>query len=232
MSQTQQLLGLASPPIGIAFLDQAPVGVRQWDGSAAPAGCAFWRQAMSGKTFYTVPSDHYNCAVGSYTHGVSLPEERAAELEQTVGFMVSSGYIKMDEVPSIPARKSAPAAVAYGPVDGLPFDPDVVVVAAPPGTAMMLYEAAVRSGAVDMLASVLGRPGCAGLPLTGQTGKAALSFGCKGNRIFTGLPDSDLYFFVPGPAWPGVEEKLGEILSANAAMAAHYDGKKEQFPIL
>jgi len=26
----------------------------------SPSGCSFWRLAASGRTFYTVPGDHYN----------------------------------------------------------------------------------------------------------------------------------------------------------------------------
>ena len=44
----------------------------------------FWEKAMSGHTFYTGPSDHYNCAVGSYTHSIALPAERAHELNDTM----------------------------------------------------------------------------------------------------------------------------------------------------
>ncbi|MBM3734998.1 MAG: hypothetical protein FJW39_04360 [Acidobacteria bacterium] len=232
MENVQSLLGLTSPPIGIAFLDSAPEGIKQWDGAAAPAGCAFWRQAMKGETFYTVPADHHNCAVGSHTHAISLPPERAKELEETIGFMVSNGYIRMEEVPAIPTQKTQPAAVAYGPVGATAFKPDVVIIAAPAATAMLVYEAAVRAGACDMSASILGRPGCAGIPFASQTGKAGLSFGCKGNRTFTGLGDGELYFFVPGASWDAVAAELPAVAGANRTMGAYYTQKQSQFPIL
>jgi uncharacterized protein (DUF169 family) len=187
---------------------------------------------MIGKAFYTDPAQHYNCAVGSYTHSIALPAERAKELEDTVGFMVSNGYVRMEEVPGIPTLKKAPAAVAYAPVDQANFQPDVVLVAANPGQAMMLYEAALRAGVGQALTNVIGRPGCAVLPLTQQTGAAALSFGCKGNRTFTGIGDSQMYFAVPGEAWPKVVDSLGATVESNRAMSAHYDRQAELFPIL
>lgn len=238
MSSVQQLLGLAAPPVGVAFLDAPPIGVARWDGGAAPAGCAFWKQAMNGKTFYTEQADHHNCAVGSHTHAIPLPAGRAKELEATVGFMVSSGYLRMEEVPGIPTLKSTPAVIAYGPADhqqgqsAPAFKPDVVMVAANPGQAMMLYEAALRAGVGQALTSVLGRPGCASLPLAIETGLTAMSFGCKGNRTFTGIGDGEMYFVVPGAAWPKVTEALGPVLAANQAMASHYDSKAAQFRIL
>lgn len=231
----QHLLGLAAPPVGVAFLDAPPPGVARWEGGAAPAGCAFWKQAMSGKTFFTEPAHHHNCAVGSHTHAIPLPPDRAQELEETVGFMVSSGYLRMEEVPGIPTLKSTPAVVAYGPADQPQqggFAPDVVIVAASPAQAMLLYEAALRAGAGKALTNVLGRPGCAALPLAMDSGVAGLSFGCQGNRTFTGIGDAEMYFVVPGAAWPKVVEALGPVLAANRAMASHYDSKAEQFRIL
>jgi len=37
-----------------------PAGVPNFTGTE-PSGCSFWRLAASGRTFYTVPGDHYNC---------------------------------------------------------------------------------------------------------------------------------------------------------------------------
>lgn len=232
MANVQELLGLSAPPVAVAFLDAPPAGVPKWDGGAAPAGCAFWKQAMNGKAFYTVQADHHNCAVGSHTHAIPLPPARARELEDTVGFMVASGYLRMEEVPGIPTLQSSPAVVAYGPADQLPLAPDAVILAASPAQAMMLYEAALRAGVGQAFTSVLGRPGCASLPLAIQTGTTAMSFGCQGNRTFTGIADGQMYFVVPGPAWEKLADALGPVLAANRTMASHYDGKAEQFRIL
>src|SRR5262245_59784069 len=100
--RAQEILGLRRPPIAVAFLDVPPAGVPRWTGGAVPSGCTFWQKAMDGAAFYTLPADHYNCAVGSYTHKIGLPPERARELESTVGFMVQSRYLSMAEVPGIP----------------------------------------------------------------------------------------------------------------------------------
>src|ERR1041384_5130157 len=94
-------LGLTRRPIAIAFRDTPPPGVAAFTGTV-PSGCSFWRLASEGRTFFTVPADHYNCAIGAYTHNMPLPAERAKELDQTLGFMTSAGYVRMDEVPGIP----------------------------------------------------------------------------------------------------------------------------------
>ncbi|CAN5139313.1 hypothetical protein BH24ACT1_BH24ACT1_01320 [soil metagenome] len=216
-------LGLSGVPVAIAFLTDPPAGVARWDEGEVAAGCAFWRHARAGRTFYTESVDHRHCAVGSHVHGLSLPEGQAGDLPASIELMVSAGYLDPDEVPAIPTVANSPRYVAYGPAGQVPFDPDVVVVAATPAQAMMLHEASLRAGVTPMTAPVAGRPGCAVLPLAMQSGQSALSLGCAGNRITTGLDDSELYSAVPGGSWPAVVEALTDITAANQAMEAYYE---------
>jgi hypothetical protein len=88
-----QTLGLRRRPVAVTFRDAAPAGVTKFAG-IEPSGCSFWRIAATGRTFYTVAGDHYNCPIGSYTHNLALPPDRAPELEQTLSFMTSIGYLK------------------------------------------------------------------------------------------------------------------------------------------
>src|SRR5262249_9086324 len=126
--RVQELLGLRCPPLAVGFLNAAPAGLQRWDRGQVPAGCAFWQQAMEGHGFYTEPSDYYNCAVGSYTHGIELPAARAGELTETLEFMDRSQYVAMQEVPTIPKLAQAPRYVAYGPADEVTFEPDAVII--------------------------------------------------------------------------------------------------------
>ncbi len=142
-----ELLGLGKAAIAIGFFESPPPGVPRWEGGPVAAGCVFWEKAMSGQTFYTVASDHYNCAVGSYTHKIPLPAERAHELNDTIVFMAQNNYVATAEVPGIPTLAKSPGAVAYGPMDGAGFKPDVVLIAAKPAQAMLIYEAAIKAGA-------------------------------------------------------------------------------------
>lgn len=215
-------------PIAIAYLETPPPGVDRWDGGPVPAGCVFWSEAAKGRAFYTLPEDHYNCAVGSYTHNISLPDERAAELDQTLGEMVGAGYLDMAEVPGIPRLSASPAVVAYGPADEVSFVPDVVLVVADANQAMLLYEAALTAGIGAALAPVLGRPSCAVLPLTHNSGSMSMSLGCKGNRIFTQLGNDEMYVCVPGDRWSDLLQGLDRVTSANAAMASRYEAHRDQ----
>jgi len=215
--------------IAIGFFDSPPPGVPRWQGGAVPAGCVFWEKAMSGQTFYTLPADHYNCAVGSHTHSIPLPAERAHELNETIVFMARNNYVATEEVPGIPTLARAPGAVAYGPMEGAEFKADVVLIAVKPAQAMLIYEAALKAGAGGAIANALGRPACAVLPLAMASNQASLSLGCKGNRTFTGLPDEEMYVAIPGDKCKAVLEKLAEASEANAAMQRYYSDRKTQF---
>ncbi|MGH7353759.1 MAG: DUF169 domain-containing protein [Candidatus Rokuibacteriota bacterium] len=150
-----ETLDLRRRPVAVVFRPSPPAGVPKFDGTQ-PSGCSFWRLAMDGRTFYTVAADHYNCPLGSDTHTIALPPERAPELEQTLSLMASSGYIRMEEVPGIPRLPQAPGVVVYAPLGDTPVDPDVVLVVVRPGRVMLLQEAAIRAG-VGAEASLLGR---------------------------------------------------------------------------
>ena len=230
-SRSAEILGLSKPPIAIGFFASPPTGVPRWEGGSVAAGCVFWDKAMHGQTFYTVPSDHYNCAVGSYTHKIALPAERAQELNDTLAFMAENNYVATSEVPGIPTLGRSPGAVAYGPVDKAGFKPDVVLIAAKPAQAMLIYEAAIKAGAGSALTYALGRPACAVLPLTTAKGQTSISLGCKGNRTFTGLPDEEMYVAIPGDKWDVVIEKLTETHAANLAMEKCYLSRKTQFAV-
>ena len=102
-------------PVAVSYLDAPPAGVAKFSGTM-PSGCSFWSAAATGDGFYTVPGDHLNCPIGSYTHAIDLPAERAPELEGTLSLMASIGYVRMEEVPSIPRLPKTPACIVYTPL--------------------------------------------------------------------------------------------------------------------
>ncbi len=108
--------------MAVTFLDQEPEGVAKFSGSE-PAGCSFWRLAAAGRTFYTVPADHFNCAVGAYTHNIQLPPDRVQETETTLGMMFNLGYVRPEEVPGIPRLDKEPAAVSSRRLGMRPWRP-------------------------------------------------------------------------------------------------------------
>jgi uncharacterized protein (DUF169 family) len=209
---------LTGRPVAVGFLEAPPAGMEKFTGSA-PSGCSFWRLAAAGRSFYTVPADHFNCAVGAYTHSLPLSADRETETAETLEMMFRLGYVRPEEVPQIPRLRTPPAAVAYAPLGEASFAPDVVLFASQPASAMLLHEAAGRAG-ITAARTAFGRPTCMALPAALQAG-SVLSLGCIGNRVYTGLGDDQLYFVVRAKDLARLAEALETIASANRALGEY-----------
>ena len=220
---------LGRRPVAVAFLDAEPAGIMKFEGTE-PSGCSFWRLAAEGRTFYTVPENHFNCAVGAYTHNISLSPEREKETEQTLKMMFELGYVRPEEVPQIPRLAKGPKAVVYSPLGEAPLTPDVVLFACKPAGAMLLQEAANRAG-VSSVAPALGRPTCMALPASLQHG-AITSLGCIGNRVYTGLGEDELYVVLRGADLAKVAATLTTIGSANVALQDYAKRRRQQLSTL
>jgi uncharacterized protein (DUF169 family) len=212
-------------PVAVAYLERAPDGVKQFEGSE-PSGCSFWRLAADGRTFYTVPEDHFNCAVGAYTHNIALSPEREQETGITLKMMFDLGYVKPEEVPQIPRLSKTPAVVVYSPLGEAPAAPDVVLFACRPRSAMLLNEAANRAGVASGVPA-LGRPTCMALPASLQHG-AIFSLGCIGNRVYTGLSEDQMYFVVRGQDLQAIADALEVVNSANAVLSDYAMGRRQK----
>lgn len=215
MSQTslEELLSLTTPPIAITFVDVAPTGVPRV-AAAEAAGCGYWRRAAAGEVFYTVPDDHKSCPVGAHTHNVPLSPSEKEGLMALVQTMVGLEYLKMEEVGRIPTRKTPLEVAVYGPLAAAPLPPDVVLVRGKARQLMLLAEAAQAAG-VAGASPTMGRPTCAVVPEAINEARTSASFGCVGNRVYTGASDDEAYFAIPGPQLQVVEEKLAVIVRAN-----------------
>jgi uncharacterized protein (DUF169 family) len=71
----------------------------------------------------------------------------------------------------------------------------------------------------------MGRPACAVIPAAIETSRGALSLGCIGNRVYTGLGDDELYYAVPGPKLPDLLDKLETILHANRELESFHQSR-------
>ena len=218
-------LNLPHRPVAVSFLDVEPPAVEKFEGTQ-PSGCSFWKLASEGRVFYTVGADHFNCPIGSYTHNISLPESRAHELNDTLEFMTSIGYLRMAEVPVIPRLAETPGFVLYAPLGETPVDPAVVLFWGPPGRVMVLQEAAIRAGVAGQM-NTLARPTCMVLPAALSFGTVASS-GCIGNRVYTGLDEAELYVAVPGKDVGLVAEQTAVVRAANATLRQYHQERKRE----
>ena len=215
----QEILDLKQRPVAVSFRAEVPMGTEKFSGSE-PAGCSFWRLAAEGRTFSTVPSDHYNCPIGSYTHNIPLPEDRAKELPTVLGTMTQLGYLKMEEVPGIPVLPETPKNIIFAPLGNTPVDPDVVLFVAAASKLMLLEEAAIRAGAFSNL-PLLARPTCMAIPAALAHGMVT-SAGCIGNRVYTRIGDDEMYAAIPGRSLLQIADELETVASANLALAQYH----------
>ena len=208
-----ELLQLETPPVAIAFVDTPPAGVARVS-TPEPAGCGYWRRAAAGEVFFTTADDHKRCPVGAHTHHVPLTASEQDELMELVKTMVNLSYLRMEDVPKIARRSTPLQTVVYAPLRLAPIRPDVVLVRGNSRQLMLLAEAAEHAGVAGSTPA-MGRPTCAVVPESINVSRTAVSFGCVGNRVYTGASDGDSYFAIPGEHLAAVERSLATIVRAN-----------------
>ncbi len=217
----RNLLGLGSAPVALRFSDEQPGGIKRV-AKASPAGCGYWARAAQGESFYTEPSDHYNCTIGAHTHRVELPAEKQNEFEDVVGTFLKLSYIQESELPKIPQLSKTWKYASYEPLSQTAAQPDVVILRVNARQAMLLSEAGRLAG-VDAGQAAMGRPACAAVPVAVSTGLGLLSVGCAGNRVYTHLGDGEMYYFIAGSALQVLVNKLSVIAHANQALQQYHE---------
>lgn len=174
----QEALKLEAPPIAITFRKEAVPGVRPFaaatppataDGRTgkAPAGCVFWFKAVD-ETFSTAPEDHFNCGVGSVTHGLKRLEEILGD--EDVQCLLGSEWVSAGEAMELPVIRERPASIVYGPLAETPIDPDVVLIRVNAFQAMTIHDAFS-----DIVMAP--KPQCHIVPLARESAKIAMSTG-------------------------------------------------------
>jgi uncharacterized protein (DUF169 family) len=215
------VLGSESQLVAIAFRDTPPDGISRAPATAA-AGCAYWRLAAEGRAFYTIDEDHLGCPIGAHTHHVPMSEAKGRELEGMLGTMVQLRYLRREEVGAIPRRATPLKVAIYAPLASAPCLPDVVLVRGRAKTMMLVAEAAQSIGITGTTPS-LGRPTCAVIPAAIESGALAHSFGCIGNRVYTGASDDDSYAAIPGASLDAFTAALEVIAHANDELARFHE---------
>jgi uncharacterized protein (DUF169 family) len=222
-SALAELLQLNSAPVAISFVDAPPPGVPRIAASE-PASCGYWKRAAAGEVFFTVADDHKRCPVGAHTHNVPLSDAEQQELMGLVQTMVDLSYLKMAEVPQIPRRSAPMQAAVYAPLSAAPVAPDVVLIRGNARQLMLIAEAAQHAG-ISGTAPAMGRPTCAVIPESINSTRTAISFGCVGNRVYTGADDSEAYVAIPGAHLDRLISSLQTVVRANQALEEFHRGR-------
>lgn len=223
-------LGLESPPVALAFVDEAPAGV-QPARFEVPSACTFWRKAES-EVFFASAESHFNCPVGAMVMGFELPEAVGQQLMGLVGDMCGCEYLVAEEATAIPSVKRQTKGIVYGPLEHFPLVPDLILMWLTPRGAMIWNEATGTSQWTETAPSApTGRPGCAALPIALAGERPALSLGCIGMRTFTEVSDDRLLAVLPGGKADTFLEKLSGTVAANESMESYYRGRKAMIAV-
>ena len=221
------LLHLNQLPIGLAFVDTPPQGV-QHTGKRVPSACTFWRLAEQG-VFYATADDHQECPIGMMTMGFSMPEAAQQRAQVLVQTMADVQYFSPAEVSALPVVQKPHSSILYGRLDQFQVEADVILCILDTQQGMLVAETMGNLNWLQGGQSAFGRPTCAVIPRTMQTGATSMSFGCVGARTYIDLKPSELVLTVPGHEFAPLVERLQTIVDANNALAPFHAQQKARF---
>jgi uncharacterized protein (DUF169 family) len=226
----QELLGLAVPPVAIAFISHVPAGIeriqrttppRTADGrtGAVAASCVFWIEGTQG-VFATEAEDHGNCSVGSLTHGFKTMEEIAQNAD--VAALCETGWVTPEAVAKVAVVREKPTCIVYGPLRDMPVEPSVILLRLN-GKQQMLLHDAWRGLRFE------GKPQCHIIPIAKESGEIAMSVGCVLSRVRTGMSNNEVTCAIPESRVSELVERLRAARVADNAVAAYAADDSKRF---
>jgi uncharacterized protein (DUF169 family) len=218
----QELLGLAVPPIGIAFISAIPAGISRInrtmpaptaDGrtGTAPASCVFWMEATQF-VFATAAEDHGNCSVGGLTHGFKTIQEIAHNADVTA--LLETGWVTAEAVEKMETVREKPNSVVYGPLREMPIEPSIILLRLNGKQQMLMHDAWPRL-------RFEGKPQCHIIPIAKEGGEIAVSVGCMLSRVRTRMPHNEVTCAIPSLRVSELIESLKYTRAADNSVAAY-----------
>jgi len=208
-------LSLRQPPVAICFTESIPSGLNKF-GGRVPGGCRFWEDAATA-AFATSAVDHSLCAIGVYTHNLQPSPGQQLDLTDALKVFSQLGYVRDEDVASIPVLQPQPQYVVYSPLAETPLPPDVIILFVNANQTLILSEATQQ--VESQTPPAMGRPACAVVPQVMNTGRAALSLGCCGARAYLdNLTDDVAVFAIPGAKLDSYAQRIHTLAKANSVL--------------
>ncbi|MFL5069589.1 MAG: DUF169 domain-containing protein [Xanthobacteraceae bacterium] len=228
----QELLGLAVPPVAVAFTDGIAAGVRRIERAKPPAtadgrtgavaaSCVFWMEGAR-EVFATLAEDHGNCSVGSLTHGFKTMDDVAHNAD--VAALLETGWVTPEAVAKIAVVREKPTSIVYGPLRDMPLEPSVVLLRLNGKQQMLLHDAWP-----DLRFE--GKPQCHIIPIAKEHGEIAVSVGCMLSRVRTGMSNNEVTCAIPASCVARLIERLRAARAADSAVAAYAADDAKRFGV-
>ncbi|MFL5000233.1 MAG: DUF169 domain-containing protein [Xanthobacteraceae bacterium] len=228
----QELLGLAVPPVAVAFTDGIAAGVPRIERAKPPAtadgrtgavaaSCVFWMEGAR-EVFATLAEDHGNCSVGSLTHGFKTMDDVAHNAD--VAALLETGWVTPEAVAKIAVVREKPTSIVYGPLRDMPLEPSVVLLRLNGKQQMLLHDAWP-----DLRFE--GKPQCHIIPIAKERGEIAVSVGCMLSRVRTGMSNNEVTCAIPASCVARLIERLRAARAADTAVAAYAADDAKRFGV-
>ena len=199
-------LGIEIPPVAMAFVsERADIAPLYRD---PPSFCSLWRMAEI-RPFYATAEQHLGCGIGGVVSGFMSEEGREEELARLLTDMCDAEVGTTEEISETARFQGRGAGVVYAPLWKMPLEPDLA----------LLWATLPQMGVIQEIigkfmwrdnpqGAVFTRPACAVLPIAHQNQKPALSLGCIGMRLYTGIPSRLFLLAIPPSHLPNLERGL------------------------
>lgn len=202
-------LHLEFPPVGLAFADGCPTGAFSLVKKEPPSFCTLWRWGEE-HVFYASATQHLGCPIGAMVAGFVSPEERLSELATALQEMCEHGQGDPTEEIATTARFTHQSVgIVYGPLWKFSLEPQIVLMWTTLPQIGVLQEMVGRIMWRDNPQGALfTRPACSVLAIAAAHGKVAMSLGCIGMRLNTGMAPQYVLAALPRPKLDELEEGL------------------------
>ena len=216
-------LGIEIPPVGMAFVKDRPADVPHLYRDP-PSFCSLWRMAEL-RVLYASAEQHEGCGIGGVVSGFMSDEGQEDELAALLTEMCDAEVGTTEAIAETARCVDPGVGVVYGPLWRMPVEPDLVLMWATLPQMGVVQEIVGRiMWRNNPQGAVFTRPACGVLPIAHQHGRTAMSLGCVGMRLYTGIPPRLFLIAMP----PSQLQLLGSGLESKNDIGErleHYAGR-------
>ncbi len=207
----QDKLGLEKSPVAIRlFLDKKdiPEGIQKIGENLRH--CEMVQKAVQGEIFYSTSKEQQLCNGAGAIGLVEPPEKvKSGEMHYSLGKFSSLGASKRT-VDAIPRIDPIMEAITYGPLETVPYDPDIVIIICNTEQAMQLAQAMVYTLGGRFTADFAGIQSVCADAVAGPytTKKPNITLGCDVSRKFADIKPYEVIVGMNGEDLVGVVNAL------------------------